>query len=455
MKQLHFFPLLFLVTVVSAQAGEAFQNAVHRGSLEVIVDTVCCTIGQMMGLEEFVYKQFGPSLVHLPSSLLAYPLKPKTSEEVKIARQKAGGFIKGVCHGNANYEQMKGAGLEWNRCDIPFPFDESGNQREEYTHFKAKLQRYIDNGMKIMAVTPYPREFIRYGIDPRLPENEARVKEIAVFLAQDLQGLAGVLQITNEMGLPRFTLPLTSEEAVHFMGIQLEAIYPERGDMLIGYNSAGPQVDVHAMMRPYHQYCDYVGIDIYIGCFTSFGNYLWMYDVMLAYLWSFTGKPVLLCEFGYISGGVPKSPEEKQAVLQRYGASSEAEARQNVQEFVDRLPQKMQDYVRRNASGDWGNFLFNSDFKDHLYAELPVKTVIPAYPHTPKGQADFYRDILPRLKRKPYLIGAFIYCYADSPRCYVCGQEDCPIETRWGLITVDGEKKPAYDAVRVQIRNKK
>ena len=460
MRRSHFLPLpillmLFPTVSVCAQTEETEKSLAHRGSLEVIADAVCCTVGKVMGLEEFVYKQFAPTLVHVPPSLLSYPFKPRTSEEVNIARKKAGGFIKGICHAKTNYEQIKASGIEWNRCDIPFPFDESGNLREEYAHFKEKLQEYVKNGIRIMAVTPYPREFIAHGIDPRLPENEARVKEIAAFLLQDLQGLAGVVQITNEMGLPRFTLPLTTKEAVRFMGIQLEAIHPVRGDILVGYNSAGPQVDVHHMMRPYHRYCDYVGIDIYIGCFTSHGNYLGMYDVLLAYLWSFTSKPILLCEFGYIGGGVPKTPEEKQERLMRYGVSSEEEARRNLQDFVDRLPQRMQDRVRREASGDWGNYLFNSDFKDHFYAELPVGTVIPDYPHTPEGQADFYRDLLPRLMRKPYLLGAFIYCYSDSPRCYVCGQEDCPIETRWGLTTIEGQEKPAYHAVRRAFLNEK
>ena len=95
-----------------------------------------------------------------------------------------------------------------------------------------------------------------------------------------------------------------------------------------------------------------------------------------------------------------------------------------------------------------GDFVFHSDFKDHLYTELPADVVIPGYPHTPDGQAAFYHDLLPRLMQKPYLLGAFIYRTTDSERCYVCGQNDCPIETRWGLLTIDGEPKPAYDAVR-------
>jgi len=412
------------------------------------LDVFFQTLGQTMGLEEFIYSQMAPTLTHVPPSLLTYSFKPKTSAEVESAKRKVGGFIKGVCHGNDKYDLIKGAGIEWDRCDIPFPFDSEGNIRESYVNFKKKLQGYADNGMKIMAVTPYPREFIANGIDPRLPENEARVKEIAVFLVKDLQGLMGALQITNEMGVPRFTLPLTMQEAVRFIGIQLEAVYPVRGDVIVGYNSAGPQVDLHLMMRPYHKFCDYVGIDIYIGCFFSFGNYIWMYDIALAYLWSFTGKPIILCEFGYIGEGSPKTEEQKREVLMRYGASSEAEARANIQDFVNRLPQRMQDYVRRNASGDWGDFLFISDFREHLYAELPEKNVIPEYPHTPEGQGDFYRDILPRLMQKPYLVGAFIYCFSDSYRCYVCGQPDCPIETRWGLVTTEDELKPSYHEVR-------
>ena len=442
-KMMKWDKVITLCGVITA-ALLAGQSAFAASPLERIFQTV----GKAAGLEEFVYHQFAPTLTHVPPSLFSYPFKPKTSAEVRAARQKLGGFIKGVCHAGTDYAQIKNAGIEWNRADIPFPFDAEGHQRDVYVHFKQRMKEYADNGIRIMAVTPYPRDFIAHGVDPRLPENEARIKEITVFLLQDLHGLIGALQITNEMGVPRFTLPLTMKEAVRFIGIQLETLYPVRGDVLIGYNSAGPQVDLHSMMRPYHQFCDYVGIDIYIGCFTSFGNYLWMYEVLLAYLWSFTGKPIILCEFGYISGGVPKTAEQKREILMRYGASSEAEARQNIEAFVERLPQRMQDYVRRNASGDWGDFLFISDFKDHLYMEMPADVVIPGYPHTPEGQGLFYRDILPRLMRTEYLLGAFLYNYRDSANCYVCGQGECPIETRWGLTTIEGEEKPAYKAVQ-------
>jgi hypothetical protein len=32
--------------------------------------------------------------------------------------------------------------------------------------------------------------------------------------------------------------------------------------------------------------------------------------------------------------------------------------------------------------------------------------------------------------------------------CYVCGQADCPTETRWGLVDSNGDPKPAFYAVQ-------
>ena len=47
-----------------------------------------------------------------------------------------------------------------------------------------------------------------------------------------------------------------------------------------------------------------------------------------------------------------------------------------------------------------------------------------------------------------YVCGAVIYCWGDSDACYVCGQADCPVETGWGLVDLNGNPKPAYYAVQ-------
>jgi len=403
-------------------------------------------------MEAFVKDQIIATLKHVPFHLAASYFKKKKNPGAEEARRKLGcKFMKGICHPSDNYVQITGAGIEWNRMDIAFPFDQAGNLRQEYLDWKEKARRYRENGVRVMAVTPYPRTFISYGVDPRLPENEARVREIAVFLLNDLRGLAEVYQITNEMGLPQFMKPLTTKEAARFIGIQLEAMYPRRGDVLLGYNSSGPQADLHSLMRPWHKYCDYVGVDIYIGCFVSAGNWMVMFELLMRYLWSMTGKPILLCEFGYISGGAPKSPEEKKAILQRYGVSSEAEARENLGGFLEKLKEtepKMHSFIERCASGNPADYIFNSMFRNHFYSEFPKGVVIKKYPHTPEGQAAFYRDILPRLAGLPFVLGAFIYCWRDKEQCGYCGQIGCPQETRWGLVDPQCNEKPSYYAVR-------
>jgi len=402
-------------------------------------------------MEAFVRDQILATLKYAPYHIAAGYCKKSTSPAVEEARRKLGCFIKGICHPDDNYEQIKGAGIEWNRADVSFPFDKEGNVRPEYTAWKEKIQRYRDNGIRIFAVTPYPREYINAGIDPRTPEGEARVKEIAKFLVTDLKGLVDGFQITNEMGIAHFTNPMTMQQAARFIGVQLKAMYPLRGDILIGYNSAGPQSDLHSLLRPWHRYCDYVGIDIYIGCFFGIACWMGLFDAMLRYVWSMTGKPVILMEFGYISGGAPKTPEEKRAILQRYGMGSEKEARENLARFMENIKQvneSMWNRVTKNASGSYADYIFKSDYKNHFYSELPKRTVIKKYPHTPEGQAGFYRDIFPRLAKLPFLLGAFIYAWSDSDKCGYCNQADCPTETRWGLVDLEKREKPSYYAVR-------
>ncbi|MDR1733865.1 MAG: hypothetical protein LBR73_03180 [Oscillospiraceae bacterium] len=400
-------------------------------------------------MEDFIKNQILSGVKIAPINLLKSYFIKQTNPAVEAAKRKLGGkFLKGVCHPSENFEQIKGAGIQYFRPDAPVPFDADGNLREDYKNFKAKLQRYADNGIKAFVVTPYHSSFRELGIECRTPEGEAKICEAARFYVQDLRDVAIGFQVTNEQGVPRFTNPLSMKEAAHYIGVQLQAMYPLRGDLLIGYNSGGPQCDLHELMKPWHQYCDYIGIDVYIGCFTPVGNWMYLFDACLRFLYAYTGKPILLTEFGYISGGAPKTAEEKKAVLQRYGVSSEAEARADIKAFVEKLPERIRNQVYNNASGDWGDFLFQIDFCYHFYSELPKKVVIKKYPHTPEGQAGFYTAIWPRLKKLPFLLGAFVYCWGDSHRCYVCGQEDCPTETRWGLTTVDGKEKPSYYAVQ-------
>lgn len=399
-------------------------------------------------MEKFILDQIKYGLKYLPSNVVKSFFIKKESEETREFRRRAGGFICGVCHPNENYSQIYDANIRWIRIDIPMPYDGDGNISEAYTRFKERCAGYKSRGIKVMAVTPYPSQFAEAGIDP--VAQEGRVRETAVFLINDMRELIDAVQITNEMGIPRFTQPLTMDEAARFIGVQLEAINAVKGNILAGYNSAGPQADLHTKLRAYHKYCDYIGIDIYIGCFFNVGGLMWFYDAMLRYLWALTRKPIMLQEFGYIGDGAPKSAAEKSKILRRYGVESEHEARSNIDAFVARLPEKMRNYVTRLEpdKAKQGDFIFKGDFVNHFYCELPASTKIPGYPHTHQGQAKFFSYILPHLYSMKYLGGAIIYCYSDSGECYVCSQQECPTETKWGLVDLNGKEKPSYYAVQ-------
>ncbi|MCL1952350.1 MAG: hypothetical protein FWF60_05935, partial [Oscillospiraceae bacterium] len=117
-------------------------------------------------MEDFVKAQLAATLKYAPFHLAAGYLKKTASPAAEDCRRKLGcKFMKGVCHPTDNYAQIKGAGLEWNRADIQFPFDKAGKVRQEYLDWKEKMRRYRESGIRVMAVTPYPHTFIEFGVD--------------------------------------------------------------------------------------------------------------------------------------------------------------------------------------------------------------------------------------------------------------------------------------------------
>lgn len=377
----------------------------------------------------------------------------KYDKECRAVEDKIGGFMKGVCHADPDYETIKEANIEWTRKDIPFPYNADGTISQHYLGWKAEMQAYANNGIKVFAITPYPDDYIEYGLDPRDPDSREGIQDIARFFIEDLDGIAGAIQVTNEMGIDRFTHPLTLNEAADFIGMQLEAMYPVRGDIIIGYNLGGLAiVTLPFKMQKYHQYCDYVGLDMYLGSFEDISHDINHYLVILGFVRKVTGKPIIMCEFGYIGYGEPKSEVEKKAVLQQYGFDSEEAATADMDTFISRLPEDMKEEILElypnYTAEEYAQILFEGEYKNHLYTSLPEGYGLNGYTHTPEGQAKFYKDLIPKLMAKDYCVGAVIYCWGDSESCYVCGQEECPVETGWGLVDNDGVPKPAYYAVQ-------
>ena len=65
---------------------------------------------------------------------------------------------------------------------------------------------------------------------------------------------------------------------------------------------------------------------MYLGSFEDISHWLDHYLVILGFVRKVTNKPIIMCEFGYIGYGKPKTDEERKAVLQQYGFESEKEA---------------------------------------------------------------------------------------------------------------------------------
>lgn len=392
-------------------------------------------------------------------SFLLTDIKVPWNNEVEIALEKTDGYIKGVCHADPQYDLLKEGNIEWFRDDIPFPYDKNGNISQSYISWKEYVQGYVDNGIRIFGITPYPEDYIEYGLDPRNEEDREGIQDIARFYMEDLRGIVGAFQITNEMGIDRFTYPLTMDEAYEFIGMQLEAMYPIRGDVLIGYNLAALSIATMPIeMKEYHDYCDYVGVDLYLGCFENLLKNANQYITVLNYVRKVTKKPVILCEFGYIGLGEPKSDKEKKEILESYGYSSEEEARADIDNFIKALPADLANEFDKyaNETPEYrADLMFDGEFSNHLYRELEDGYGLYGFPHTLEGQADFFSYIIPKIRNLDYVIGSFVYCWSDSDDCYVCGQEDCPVETKWGLVDCDGNPKPSYYAVQEAFSDEK
>lgn len=67
----------------------------------------------------------------LASLIVATPFS-SFDKNVDTAEEKVGGFMKGVCHADPQYDLLNEAGIEWFRDDIPFPYDENGELSESY-----------------------------------------------------------------------------------------------------------------------------------------------------------------------------------------------------------------------------------------------------------------------------------------------------------------------------------
>lgn len=153
---------------------------------------------------------------------------------------KEGRFIAGVCHAREKLDCIAAANIRWNREDVPFPFQPGkfGELTPAYIAYRDKVRRYAARGLNTMCVTPYPKAFAQFGVDPASAEGLAVVEETLRWMAADLKaaGLRGY-QITNELNVFHFRVPLTMEQVPAFLIAGIRGVHAGDPDAILDRKS--------------------------------------------------------------------------------------------------------------------------------------------------------------------------------------------------------------------------
>ncbi len=352
--------------------------------------------------------------------------------------QKTGGFMKGICHPTGNPALLREAGIGWVRMDAPYPTDEG------YGPFVKRVAEYLRQGIRTIVISPYPSRFIQSGIDPATPEGLLQVEAVCARMAADFAVYQPCWQASNEMHIGHFRAPLNEMQAVDFLAASIRGL--KRGDpnAAVGHNSVEDDwLEKADLVARRAGGVDYIGLDLYAGTWME-GNsdtYLSAIERLHERLKS----PIVLMEFGFAAAGDCMASDFSDVVqfLRNRGFYGIEDAIARLDDLTEQLPPRLSRVAKTAPPEE--RFSVVRGFIPHLMKKWPCAG---AFPHKEEGQAAFYADLLPKLLSHPHLAGAVIYCMRDSERCFLCGEADCPTETAWGLLRLDGTKKPAYHVVK-------
>ena len=363
---------------------------------------------------------------------------------------KTGGFMKGICWPENDLTLLSGCGIGWVRWDVPYPFEEDGSPTNGLIAYRDRCRYFASAGIRTVAISPYPKEFISRGMDVSTPSGLDAAEKVCEKMADFLSDCVGCWQVSNEL-MFNFRAPLSMDQIVPFLASCARGIRRGAPDTLIGTNSTPPWDPVGcANFDALNEllgkdFLDYCGFDVYFGSWIPGGPK--DYDIWTRRLYEYAKTPLILMEFGFSSKGTYYTDEKWNRFLKKYGFENEddmvAHPDRFFQDVLEPLAPPLARTLRRMAPSELGPELRAS--KMHLLKCWSTRGKIP---HTEKGQAKFYSQLLPMLMEIPSLAGAMIYDNRDSERCFSCGSPDCPLECGWGLLRSDGTPKPAYDVVR-------
>jgi len=224
---------------------------------------------------------------------------------------------------------------------------------------------------------------------------------MCAYLADDLRGLVQAWQIGNEMDWHQFAGPLNPRQACDYILAGARGLKASDPSLLVGHNPTGGPKSYFFYGRLFaDDLLDYCGIDRYYGSWQPGGPQDW--NAQIEELYELTQKPVLINEWGFASAGGVMTDEDRRA----------------------------------------GTITCKCHRWPHTWG--------PG--HTPEGQADFIRRAFDAFTaQKDKMLGQLYFRWADQPTCWQCGKPDCPAETAWGLVDLEGRPKPSYHAYKESV----
>jgi len=316
-------------------------------------------------------------------------------------------FMFGVCHPGRAYEKVRDVGIQWVRVDIPFPFANEGEElSEKFESSAAYVRELRRNGFQVVGITPYPKAIPDWEGPPASDGYFSLTREAARFLGEFFNDDIPIWQSTNEMNVDGFREPLTHDESVRFVIEGALGIKEASKELWVGANMGGFGDKADELYRKLYQSdtpWDYVGADGYFGTWQEGGPHTW--EEKFDWLGDLTPLPAIVMEWGFSSDG-------------------------DIMDPADVIPNETDPHGRHMWCFGWGG------------RGAPIA-------HTPEAQAMYIEEAMEIITDRA--IGEFYYCWSDAKTCW-CGRDDCPIESRWGLVDYTGAEKPSYGAMKRAIR---
>jgi hypothetical protein len=283
-----------------------------------------------------------------------------------------------------------------------------------------------------------------------------RWHDVGVQLGAAIGDLVSSWQIGNELNIWDFRQPLeTVEDAAQWVGAFGAGIRDAQPGASLGVNPFGTDTGARTLLDVLYGDdrqidLDWVGVDGYPGSWQPGGPASWIETIdRVSELGR--GKPIVVCEIGYPSGGDVARPGELRAFLASIGYGpevDEAVIERDRSALLAAASPRLAERLAALPAASW-----EEDFTDtasHLIRKWPRSWGPGGM--TPEKQQRYFEEALPVLLSDGRVLRVLLFIFRLPETCWTCGREDCPLETQWGFVDAAGRRKPVFDAIRRMLR---